>query len=65
MLPSGNTARITQGVPGSPNAASELSVEDEGIKELLAQSTDKKKKKKTDKKKKKGDIQPEGAKSEP
>jgi curved DNA binding protein len=49
MLPSGNTARITSGGPVEW-AKSELSLEDEGLKELMAQSTDKKKKKKNKKK---------------
>jgi len=57
LLPSGNTARITQGAAGSPNAASQLCVEDEGLKELLAQSTDKKKKKKSQKKKGGGEVE--------
>mmetsp|Transcript_38829 Transcript_38829/g.85337 ORF Transcript_38829/g.85337 Transcript_38829/m.85337 type:complete len:405 (-) Transcript_38829:90-1304(-) len=50
LLPSGNVARITAGPP--PNAQSELSLQDEALVELLAQSTDKKKKKKQNKKKK-------------
>lgn len=50
LLPSGNAARITTGP--APSAKSEFEVEDEGLKELLAQSTEKKKK--TKKKKKAG-----------
>lgn len=44
LLPSGNVARITSS-PQMP-ATSENAIEDEGLKELLAQSTEKKKKNK-------------------
>jgi len=49
LLPSGNAARLTSG--GSPALSSDLSIQDEGLKELLAQPTDIKKKKKANKKK--------------
>ena len=53
LLPSGNAARIT--AAGAPEATSELAVEDEGLKELLAVSTEKKKKNKPKKKKAAGE----------
>ena len=53
LLPSGNTARITQGPP-LPAAESENKVEDEALLELLAISTEKKKKDKKKNKKKGG-----------
>eukprot|EP00966_Prymnesium_polylepis_P168659 3899987-Prymnesium_polylepis.1 len=49
LLPSGNPARLTTGP--APDATSELAIEDEGLKELLAVSTEKKKKNKPKKKK--------------
>jgi len=49
LLPSGNAARITSGPV--PEAPSELAIEDEALKELLAVSTEKKKKNKPKKKK--------------
>ena len=49
LLPSGNAARLTSGPV--PDATSELAIEDEGLKELLAVSTEKKKKNKPKKKK--------------
>jgi len=49
LLPSGNVARITSGPPLT--LKSEVEVQDAGLVELLAQSTDKKKKKKEKKKK--------------
>jgi len=53
LLPSGNAARITGGP--APEATSELAIEDEALKELLAVSTEKKKKNKPKKKKGGGD----------
>jgi len=50
LLPSGKCARLTAGP--APNASSELKLEDAGLVELLAQSTETKKKKKANKKKK-------------
>jgi len=51
LLPSGNVARITSGPP--PTVTSPCKLEDEGLLELLAETTDNKKKKKAAKKKKK------------
>mmetsp|Transcript_74028 Transcript_74028/g.123622 ORF Transcript_74028/g.123622 Transcript_74028/m.123622 type:complete len:415 (+) Transcript_74028:93-1337(+) len=49
LLPSGNVARITTGP--APTAESEKSVQDEALKTILEQTTDKKKKKKQNRKK--------------
>jgi len=49
LLPSGNVARITSGPPLT--VKSECEIQDQGLVELLAQTTDKKKKKKQNKKK--------------
>jgi len=53
LMPSGKVARITTGPP--PTAASELKLEDAGLLELLATSTEPKKKANKKKNKKKGD----------